>query len=80
MSKKSVNESQQMLFEEHRIRDTKGRFCTRDRSLYERAMSENAMLRYERDRYMRAYIAVARDNERLHRELIAVKEAVAHVV
>lgn len=78
MVKKGTKGRQTTLFVEPQARDTKGRFCTRDRSLYERTLAENARLRFEKEKYFRAYLAVARDNERLQRELLALKEGVAY--
>ena len=56
-----------------RLRDTKGRFCTAERHYADKARSENTRLRYERDKYKRAWLAVCERACRLERELAGLK-------
>jgi len=71
---------QETLFAEPQVRDTRGRFCTKEKALYERTLSENARLRYECEKYRRAYIAVSQDNSRLTREMEELKQELSSLL
>ncbi len=68
-----------MLFNDgasEKIRDRRGRFCTRERQVYDRAVEENKYLRFQREKWFRAYMALANDNSRLVREVNALKQEI----
>lgn len=67
---------EQTLFQEKQLRDHRGRFCTKEQKRTDMAISENQRLRYERDKYFRAYMALAQRNTSLERELIELKNKI----
>lgn len=70
-----------VLFKDNeRLRESNGRFCTRDRFLTERTANENKVLRFERDKYKRAYLALADENSRLRREIEEIKQRIKVLV
>ena len=60
---------QKLLFEFPKLRTRNGRFCTKEQFRTERVDSDNTRLRYERDKYYRAWIAVSKKAAYLEREL-----------
>jgi hypothetical protein len=68
------------LFPQERIRDHRGRYCTKEQKRTDMAISENQRLRYERDKYFRAYMALAQRNASLERELIDLKNKIKGLV
>lgn len=62
------------LFKLERLRDRRGRYCTRDTYLRERTYGECARLRLECEKYMRMYLAVADANVELTREIHRLRE------
>lgn len=71
---KTKNDNATLFPRQLPLRDSRGRFCTREMAIVDKTRRRNAVLEYERDKYMRMYIAVARDNERLTRELCDIRE------
>lgn len=67
---------EQTLFQEKQLRDHRGRFCTKEQKRTDMAISENQRLRYERDKYFRAFMALAQRNTSLERELIELKNKI----
>lgn len=57
-------------------RDTQGRFCTLERAQYEKAKSENRLLRMQVDKYKRQAEVVVRENMRMKRELERLHDAI----
>ena len=62
------------LFNLERLRDRRGRYCTRDTYLREQTFGECTRLRLECEKYMRMYLAVADANVELTRELHRLRE------
>lgn len=67
---------EQTLFQDKQLRDHRGRYCTKEQKRTDMAISENQRLRYERDKYFRAYMALAQRNTSLERELIELKNKI----
>lgn len=67
---------EQTLFRESKLRDHRGRYCTKEQKRTDMAMSENKRLRYEKEKYYRAYMALAQRNTSLERELIELKNKI----
>lgn len=57
------------LFEQAQLRDRRGRYCTRDQYRADKAESQVNFLRYDRDKWFRAYIALSREISRLTRKI-----------
>jgi hypothetical protein len=68
------------LFPQERIRDHRGRYCTKEQKRIDMALNENQRLRYERDKYFRAYMALAQRNTSLERELIELKNKIKGLI
>lgn len=64
---------QATLFEEQKPRRKNGQYCTAEQQRVDRIENENKVLRLEREKYFRAYLAAASRNSRLERELTALK-------
>ena len=62
------------LFKEQPVRSSNGRYCTREQLRVERVDGENKRLRFERDKYLRAWMAVSERVSKLERELKELKE------
>lgn len=62
------------------VRDSRGRFCTLEKATYEKAKEENVSLRFNVEKYKRAWLAVSNENSRLRRELKSIKEEVKKLV
>lgn len=67
---------EQSLFQEKQLRDHRGRFCTKEQKRTDMALNENKKLRYEKEKYYRAYIALATRNASLERELRELQERI----
>ncbi len=61
------------------MRDSKGRYCTPERHYADKAIAENKRLRYERDKYMRAWHSLVATNLRLTRELDSIKQKLKQI-
>lgn len=70
---------QKQLFKHPPLRRSNGRYCTKEQYRTDRVDSENKQLRYERDKYYRAWMAVASENEQLRRELIVLKSKIEEI-
>lgn len=57
-----------------RMRDSRGRFATPERARADKAIEENKMLRFQVEKYKRAYIAAGNMSATYHRELLRVKD------
>lgn len=71
---------EQTLFRESQLRDHRGRYCTKEQKRTDMAMSENKRLRYEKEKYYRAYIALAARNATLEHELRELKEKIKGLI
>lgn len=58
------------------LRTKDGRFCTKEQQRQERVDDENKRLRYERDKYYRAWLAAAKKTTELGRELQLLKDKI----
>lgn len=70
----------QSLFQEKQLRDHRGRFCTKEQKRMDMALNENKKLRYEKEKYFRAYLALATRNASLERELRELKEKIKGLI
>jgi hypothetical protein len=59
-----------------KCRDSKGRFATPERAYADKAIEENKRLRYEREKYLRAYLSAASMASRWHRKYIELQQKV----
>lgn len=59
-----------------KYRDAKGRFATPERAYADRAIEENKRLRYEREKYLRAYLAASESASRWHRKYLELQEKI----
>ena len=71
---------EQTLFMESRLRDHRGRYCTKEQKRTDMALNENKILRYEKEKYYRAYIALAARNATLESELRELKEKIKGLI
>ena len=71
---------EQSLFQEKQLRDHRGRYCTKEQKRTDMALNENRKLRYEKEKYFRAYIALATRNVSLERELRELKEKIKGLI
>lgn len=69
-------ETQQTLFKQERLRSRNGRFCTKEQLLNERIEDENKRLRFDKEKYYRAWLAAAERASRLERELEELKRKI----
>lgn len=60
-------------------RDSRGRYCTKERAEYERAKRENKLLRLQAEKYRRQAEVVIRENLRFKRELDSLREAIRNL-
>lgn len=68
------DKSQTSLFKEVRPRLNNGRYCTEEQYRVNMVMEENKRLRLERDKYFRMAMALSKDNSRLERENLLLRE------
>lgn len=68
------------MFKTEKLRESNGRFCTKERYVSEKISRENKVLRMERDKYLRAYLMLADENTRLRRELASIKDRIKTLV
>ena len=59
-----------------KCRDSKGRFATPERAYADKAIKENNYLRYEREKYMRAWHAAAEMASYWQRKYLALQEQI----
>lgn len=74
------DKSQTALFKEVKPRLNNGRYCTEEQYHVNMVMEENKWLRLERDKYFRMYVSIEKDNERLTRELMALKSKIGELL
>lgn len=68
------------LFPQKQLRDHKGRYCTKQQKKNDMLAEENKKLRWERDKYYRAFMVLAQRNSSLERELITLKAKLKELV
>ena len=71
---------QKLLFELPKLRTRNGRFCTKEQFRVECVDRENQRLRYDRDKYYRAWLAAAQRVAVLERELRTLKNKIKVLV
>lgn len=64
---------QQTLFKTPQLRLANGRFCTEKDFIVDKAMSENKRLRYEKEKYLRAWLAATKRIKALELEILKLK-------
>lgn len=64
------------LFKQAQPRRNNGRFCTPEQMRVERVDNTNKLLRYERDKFYRMWLAASKKASRLERELVKIKEKI----
>jgi ABC-type phosphate transport system ATPase subunit len=62
-----------------RFRDSKGRYATAEKYYFDKTAKENIMLRYDREKYMRALIGAGKTNSYLLRENKRLKEIIEEI-
>ena len=66
--------------QETRLRDSRGRFATRERAYADKAINENKKLRYFCEKYKRAWFASQERAERLERELNELRNKIKSIL
>lgn len=69
-------ETQKTLLKQERLRSRNGRFCTKEQLLNERVEEENKRLRFDKEKYYRAWLAASERACRLERELTELKNKI----
>lgn len=72
--------TQATLFKEEPLRRKDGRYCTQEQYRQEKVDSDNKILRFERDKYFRMWIAASNKASRLERELTELKWKIGELV
>jgi len=68
------------IFTHGQYRDTKGRFCTKERHYAEKAINDNKILRLDREKYIRMNLALVKENARLKMELQSLNERIKGLI
>lgn len=71
---------QQTLFKELPLRRGNGRFCTKEQFRQDKVDEENKRLRFEKEKFKRAWLALVQENARLKNELKTLKEQIRELV
>lgn len=78
MSKTTTKQSQ-ALFPNEPLRKSDGRFCTKEQYRLEKVDGENTRLRFERDKYYRAWMSMVEENKRLRLRLREIKNSISEL-
>lgn len=70
----------EQLFNQQPLRRKNGRYCSKEQYRQEIIEEDNKRLRYERDKYMRYWLAAADKASRLERELLTLKAKIGELV
>lgn len=70
----------EQLFNQQPLRRKNGRYCSKEQYRQEIIEEDNKRLRYERDKYMRFFLAAADKASRLERELLTLKAKIGELV
>lgn len=70
----------EQLFNQQPLRLKNGRYCSKEQYRQEIIEEDNKRLRYERDKYMRFFLAAADKASRLERELLTLKAKIGELV
>lgn len=71
---------QQTLFKELPLRMGNGRFCTKEQFRQDKVDEENKILRFEKEKFKRAWLALVQENARLKNELKTLKEQIRELM
>lgn len=70
----------EQLFNQQPLRRKNGRYCSKEQYRQEIIEEDNKRLRYERDKYMRAWLAAANKASKLEREILTLKAKIGELV
>lgn len=71
---------EQELFKKQPLRLNNGRYCTKEQLRLERIEGRNKYLEYEREKCMRAWISLAKENTRLTQEINELKRKIKELI
>lgn len=66
----------EQLFKQEQLRLKNGKFCTKEQYRMENLERENKILRFERDKYYRAWCSASNRLSTLEREINALREKI----
>lgn len=69
----------EQLFKQEQLRLKNGKFCTKEQYRMETIERENKILRFERDKYYRAWCSASNRLSALERQLIAIRGKINQV-
>ena len=70
----------EQLFNQQPLRRKNGQYCSKEQYRQEIIEEDNKRLRYERDKYMRSFLAATDKASRLERELLTLKAKIGELV
>lgn len=72
--------NEKTLFKPLPLRRKNGKYCNKEQYRQEIIEEDNKRLRYERDKYMRAWLAAADKASKLEREILTLKAKIGELV
>lgn len=72
--------NEKKLFKPLPLRRKNGKYCNKEQYRQEIIEEDNKRLRYERDKYMRAWLAAANKASKLEREILTLKAKIGELV
>jgi hypothetical protein len=72
--------NEKTLFKPLPLRRKNGKYCNKEQYRQEIIEEDNKRLRYERDKYMRAWLAAANKASKLEREILTLKAKIGELV
>lgn len=70
----------EQLFKQEQLRLKNGKFCTKEQYRMETIERENKILRFERDKYYRAWCSASNRLSVLEREINALREKIKNLL
>lgn len=70
----------EQLFKQEQLRLKNGKFCTKEQYRMENIERENKILRFERDKYYRAWCSASNRLSALEREINALREKIKNLL
>lgn len=70
----------EQLFKQEQLRLKNGKFCTKEQYRMENLERENKILRFERDKYYRAWCSASSRLSTLEREINALREKIKNLL
>lgn len=70
----------EQLFKQEQLRLKNGKFCTKEQYRMENLERENKILRFERDKYYRAWCSASNRLSALEREINALREKIKNLL